>query len=278
MPHSNKILNYSDYLTDNISWASENKHLFFRKVGHCPNCDKKAQLIIEKFHEDIVEDDSAACTYYSVQVHQCSCGWWDLIDHYNTGSDSADPCLDWDTAHRGILRTFDSNDLEIPITVLSEEIRKHPKIIDHIHHYKKEDLIGNVLSNFYPGCSIEKFGSHRTHDGGFDGYMILHEKKYGIQVKRHHARNIKKGEPVSAIRELVGAMTIQQIPNAIYVTNATHFSYTSTKEAKEALKTENINKIELIDRDRLFSMLELYASQQNEVWLELLPNWAQELL
>lgn len=276
MNNSKKIIDYSEYRTESIYWDSKNQYLFFEKIGFCPNCQKKAQVVFEDHDEFIVDDDSAACHYYSVTVHQCSCGWWDLHDHENTGSDSVDPCLDWDTAYRGILKTFDIDDLDLPVSVLSNEIIKNPGNMDHIHSTKMEDLVHQVLIDFFPGCTVEKFGRGVTHDGGFDGYMILHEKKFGLQIKRRQPKNINKGEPVNLIRELVGAMITNRVPDSLYFTNATHFSCHSIKAAKDALMAKDINTIQLIDRDRLFGMLELYSDKHSEEWIKLLPNYAKK--
>ena len=273
--HKNKqIFKYTKSTQESIHdgfWCiSENKR-FFPSEPLCPYCNITIGSIYsnsrsnesppEDIHEWWRDEDST-------NAYQCvDCGWWYLenrTDHENNDSDD----FRWSAIRyrRAILDVYNIDSPDIPIDALSLELKKRGDSIYEIHHRSMERLVAGVMREYYPGCEVELCG--RSGDEGIDLYVVLANKKIGIQVKRR----MKPGmtETVSTVREFFGAGVAKNLRDLVFVSTADRYTGSSsgaTAFAKEVVDHKIVDSFRLINRDRFFSMLDLIAEEPpDEPW------------
>jgi hypothetical protein len=260
------ILDYSKYIED-YSWDHpidgrihrRDENFLFRGEGFCPFCNIKAKLVVE--HNTLNKPYSEE--RQKLNVWACDCGWWEIKDLFFDKCDNR-----WgfmagvETASykHGILKSFAPEDIEIPIKVLRNEIKKNPKILYKIHPHNMEKVVQSVLSEYYD-CEVEHCG--KSHDGGIDLFVLHSDSPVAVQVKR---RQEGKTESVSAIRDFLGAMMLKGVKTGIFLTTADHFSLESQKAAKKSITMDLVNKYELIDFEYFIEIFNLVQKKPYEPW------------
>ena len=185
-------------------------------------------------------------------VIQCQdCGWWE--PSYTFTSDDVDEGLRATSLEvtRAVLREYNLNSNEIPIDILNNYIKKNPSRLYGINDKKMEELTGAVFKDFYD-CEI----------------LLDGEKQTFIQVKRRTCED--KVEPVSSIRDLLGASMLDGANSCIFVTTADHFSKPAQKAAIKAEEKGLVEKFELIDYSRFVEMLKLQKFTLPNIWESIL--------
>ena len=181
-----------------------------------------------------------------------NCGWWFAVQ-------DADMCNDgFAVTAVGVLERFDLSEASVPIEVLRSELNQRASRIGNVHPRKMEELVASILAGVYD-CEVHQLGFSR--DGGVDLILLLRDRPIAVQVKRRG--NLAKHEPVSLVREFLGAALLSGHSNLMFVTTAEAFSAVAKKEAHEAVKKGLVASYELISRDKLMSFLRL---SEEPVW------------
>jgi hypothetical protein len=266
------IVDYSQYVEDDKVEAGDigvlggggPSHMeFFEFPGWCPFCSSKAGGVFQE-------------NYYKPWAHSSlevlawvceGCGWWQVL-HKQYDSSAGGFCRTQITRN-AIVRRFESSDANLPMDMLRKEIKRKPDIIYDIHHKKMEQLVQSIFSEFYK-CEVKHCG--KSHDGGIDLMIVNSNHPVLIQVKRRTTKI--SVEPISTVREFLGATLLANGNEAIFVTTADHFSQPARKAAQTAIREGLINKFELIDLHSFLDMLN--AVQENpetpvEYWRRWLP-------
>jgi restriction system protein len=269
------ILDYSQYITEtgtsgivNFRDASTNISIF-QHDSICPFCHKKIETPIYQKYK--AETPEWLCGSFEQWEHviQCSdCGWWEY--QYSNQSDAIDDGIrasdrEYSSA---ILRSYNDNAIDVPINALREYINKNPDKIYKINEHRMEDLVRSVFSDFYPSCTVRKFG--QTRDGGRDGLLIDENgQQFLISIKRRESPKATEG--VSTLRDLIGATVVEDnISGCIVVSTADHFSKDATNYAKKVLSKNFIERFELIDCKKFLQITDLTKDKLPTTWESLL--------
>ena len=128
-----------------------------------------------------------------------------------------------------------------------------------------EELVADVFKDFVD-CEIRLVG--KSHDGGKDLILLDGDKQTFVQVKRR-TRN-EKTEPVSSIRDLIGASVIGDANACVFVTTADHFSIHAKNAAQKVVEKKILDSFELIDYHRFVDILKLQKKSYPKEWEVLL--------
>ena len=215
-------------------------------LAKCPFCGGAISITENHF------DTGAGSVSLTTRI--CStCGYW-----------TTDRCEGWtvDTSASGYF-----TELREPILFTFGRIQQDDPLFEILHYVKSnklgvldmnpnrfEQLVGAILNECFC-CDVTHVG--RTNDGGTDLFFIQNDEKVLVQVKRRSKQN--SCESVRVVRELIGTMTIEQSRKGILVTTADHFSDNSMAVKKRLYSEQNI-EIDLIDRSRLFHLLDSVPS------------------
>jgi restriction system protein len=226
---------------------------FFHKIGFCPFCSKPARKANTKEWNKIYDPiDPTVNEYWEIIVHQCTCGWWDLVKTGNTGHDSVESGWELETLwYHAILKSFDLSDKNIPLEPLKDELLKNINKIHSIHYKKMEELVASVLKDYIGNCEVSICG--KSFDGGIDIILIQSNIPMAIQVKRR--MKMGKVESVNMIREFLGAMMLKGYHNGLYVTTAERFSPAAKIAVSNAIDNKLVSKYQLIDKPRFLDIL-----------------------
>jgi hypothetical protein len=129
-----------------------------------------------------------------------------------------------------------------------------------------EQLVAAAFRETMP-CEVRHLGG--PGDNGVDVLMITAEKAYAIQVKRR--ADPQKTEPVSSIREFLGAMILEGHRNGIFVSTAAQFSRAAELAAKRAPLTGTVDFLELKNARDIHGMFTIGARNQ-PVWEKFLTE------
>lgn len=241
----------------------------FKHDSTCPFCKKKIDSVAYQKRKHDTPEWLFGTFDQSEAVVQCpECGWWEY--KYFQQSDAV---IDGIRATEieycsAVLRSFNDNSIQIPIDSLREQILKNPEKIYKIDAHKMEDLVRSVFSDFYPGCTVKKFG--QTRDGGRDGLLIdEHGKQFLISIKRRESPNTS--ESVSTLRDLVGATVVQDsISGCIVVSTANHFTKPAKDYAQQVLSKNFVETFDLIDCKEFLRITDLTRDKLPKAWEKLL--------
>ncbi len=226
-----------------------NKDLFLHPNNICVYCKKEMRLLHASWDEEDEDDTDGHGTFYSAtKFYLCqTCGWWHNLMFE-----------DWDNFdyHRytmkkvkGVLKIFSVEDYKIPLETLNDEIKKNPEILHSIHSKKMEEVVKFVFQNYY-NCEIHHCG--KSHDGVIDLIILENDNPIAIQVKRRMSSNYV--EPVSIVREFLGAMTYSNNKKGIFVSTAEKFSSEAVKFSNGIISNRNIDQFDLINKNQFLDI------------------------
>lgn len=226
-----------------------NRDLFLCPDNLCVYCQSEMREIHCSWGEEDEEMTEGHGTFYKeTQFYLCQkCGWWHNVMFE-----------DWDNYDyhqytfvkvKGTLKIFNISDYNIPLSTLNDEIKKNPNILNSIHHKKMEEVVQYVFKGYFD-CEVKHCG--KSHDGGIDLLVLDSENPIAVQVKRRMKEDYV--EPVSIVREFLGAMIYQNTSKGIFVSTAEKFSSEAVKFSKGIIENRNIEKFELMDKDRFLSI------------------------
>ena len=222
----------------------------------------------ETFYEDPIQD-LESCTYCSTQLikvenktlgenrHRDYCLWycdkccfWQARI-YSSFNACMPPPDNW--AYISKLREFDINLPEGCSEELALYIRRHPNFLHSCDPKGFEKFVADVFRANYTNAEVLHVG--KSHDGGVDVLLIDAEKeKWLIQVKRRGSPSPSEG--VGTIRDLLGAMHLEEACIGIVVSTTGRFSQPAQKAAVKAGKVRNPVIIRLVDKGIFNEMLD----------------------
>lgn len=264
------ILDYSEYTEDfgeegvvNYKQVPNTFDKLQDKRHYCPFCKNKINnLVYSKTNTDI-----RWCSAIEFEnVIQCPlCGWWEYAYTFQSDDIEEGPRARSLTLKQAILKKYEINATDIPIKILNRYIIENPEKIYGINDKKMEELVASVFKEF-TDCDIHIVG--KSHDGGKDLILVNGEKQSFVQIKRRTKAD--KVEPVSSIRELLGASILGDATACAFVTTADHFSKPAKEAAQRSVEKKIVNSFELIDYHRLIAMLQLQKEKYPTEWKILL--------
>ncbi|MDP3281421.1 MAG: restriction endonuclease [Nitrosomonas sp.] len=222
---------------------------------NCPYCGTPLSLA----HEANRRHNSV---FGQVAISVCSnCGWWESMDEATLEFGDGDWYKSRTFRRRALLKEFSVGGSETPIHLLHQHLAKDRNAMYFISPSKLEHLVGRVFSEFMSCESIHLGG---PGDGGIDLILVRGEQDYVVQVKRRASP--ESVESVSGIREFIGAMLLKGGNRGLFVTTAPRFSQPALAAAQVALDRKIVDKIELIDGNRLFDICKLTTPSCSKPW------------
>lgn len=210
----------------------------------------------------IVRNELDGRTTPHVKVRACpNCGWWESENFTYLETGPGNSYDSYTLLRRACLREFAIIDDDAPLDALRFHLSKNPKDLNRISPKKLELLVGSVFSDYF-SCEVIHIGG--PNDGGFDLFLILSDNPAVVQVKQRI--DPKKTEPVSSIREFLGAMVLSQKKFGFFVSSAGKFSKQAQNAAQKA-ESLCIEKLEIIDATRLMDILKI-VSKEVEPWIK----------
>lgn len=269
------ILDYSQFITENgtrgiVNFVSADRNTsIFRHDSICPFCKRKIENIVYQKHNYDTPEWLFGSFEQSEYVIQCqSCGWWEY--KYSNCSDAIIDGIRASDAEysSAILKSYDEDSIDIPVKALREYIAKNPNVIYKINAHKMEDLVRSVFSDFFPACTVKKFG--QTRDGGRDGLLIDENgQQFLLSIKRRELPNATEG--VSTLRDLIGATIVEDNVNGcIVVSTADHFSKSAKDYAEKVLSKNIITTFDLIDCKEFLRITDLTRNKLPIAWKKLI--------
>jgi len=245
------LARYSDYESSRYAVFGQWYH-----YNACPYCKSHLQVTNEAGR-------SVAPPVESVIVRVCpNCGWWDFEEELVVEKEAAGGSYWAKSVHRrAILREYSIAGSEAPIESLREHITRHPNQLSQISPARLEKLVGAVFSE-YMSCEAIHVGG--PHDNGIDLILIDGNRRHVVQVKRRQSQ--REAEPVSGIREFLGAMVLDGTMKGLFVSTAPRFSRKAVATARKARQRRIVNYIGLISAKRLIDVCKLTASRSEPLW------------
>lgn len=259
----NDIIGYYDYYFDKYEYSRIGKgsgeirvdappndvQKFFYNDKVCPFCGTPLENVFWGARSEPRGGD----LYESGKVFECkNCRWWTYKLQVSEDTDLIDEVRSYHTDSRyyGIAKSYNITDKTLPLEVLSEELKKKPDILYDINPYKLEELSQEILKGVYD-CKVNHVG--KTGDGGVDLIVLESDEPIMVQVKRR--KNPNHVELVKGIREFVGTLFIKDQRKGIYISTAKRYSKASKEVAEELIKNRKLDYFELIDYDKLYSLI-----------------------
>jgi hypothetical protein len=180
------------------------------------------------------------------QLDRCVCGWWLYFE--SDGRENEHHSL----ATEGKLRTFDVGASDVPIAALNRYL-SHPDRFGRLR-----DVDPSVMEKWVQELMRDHFQCEIRHLGGpgDDGVDLLAIVTDGppipIQVKR---RMYGRSEPVSTIRDFLGAMVVGGHRRGLVVTSADRFTAPASQTARSVLQSGfQVDVLDFGDIKRLFDL------------------------
>ena len=221
-------------------------------LNECPYCCCDLQEVFS--HER-----GLTCVFGRVFVKQCpECGWWEHSDEYEFTDDGC--YVAREIRRRSMLREFSVSDTEAPVDALRLHLNKHPNSLRYVSPKQMELLVHDVWKDFMD-CEALSIGG--PNDGGIDVVLINGARRYAVQVK-HRSRDAP--EPVSTVREFVGALIVSRHVHGIIVSSAPRFTQPASLTAIHAIANSSIETIELVDGRRFLDVCSATNHQVVRAW------------
>lgn len=193
----------------------------------------------------------------SVVLRVCDqCGWWESDEN-----DWPDDTTGRSVHRRAVLKEFCVAGGEAPIDALHNYIVRHPSALREISPPALEKLVNSVFGDFM-NCEAIHIGG--PNDDGIDIVLIDGDRRYVVQVKRRQSAHATEG--VSGIREFLGAMMLDGAVHGLFVSTARRFSKQAESITQRAKDLGLVEKIELVNSERLLDVCQLTASQLAMPW------------
>lgn len=270
---TNEITGYYDYYYDKYEYSRIGKgsgtiyedHVasdlekFFYNDKICPFCGTSLKQVFAGIQSGTIGTD----LFLSGNVFECpECKWWTYKTHFVDSDDSIDSihATYTDTRYYAITKKFNINDKNLPIDVLTYELQKRTDLLYYINPYKLEEFCQSILKNVFD-CQVHHVG--KTGDGGIDLIVLDSDNPILVQIKQR--QNPNHVELVKGVREFVGTLFIKGKRRGIYISTANKFSKGSKETANKLLKQRKLDYFELIDYQKLCSLINV-SSLSNNLW------------
>ncbi|WP_367389848.1 restriction endonuclease [Lewinella sp. LCG006] len=267
------LLDYSRYIPEfNHDFFGDHESPLYEKITNkffdshyekCKFCQTKLQTPVKE-----VPDVGTFGYDNTTIVYDCpKCGWWYLSREESLYLGEGVSQFQSERV-LGILRQYSVDCKELPIETLRRELSKRPEIAYGVNPTVFERLVGDILKD-HLDCQVVHVG--KSNDGGIDLLLIDSENETTVvQVKRRTKPNSTEG--VVPIRELIGAMAINNNKRAIFVTTAKKYSNFAHAAKMKVLKNNFVEAIELIDFPKFVDILNLNKAMEERPWKKLMRS------
>lgn len=216
-------------------------------------------------------------TYYSIMepiISVCKiCGWWQskaecITKGHKSVINAKNTISEWAYSYHPIIEKIDISSNKIIIDDLRKHLLNNWQDRKLISAGKAESLVQSLLKEHLKCDVFSSTTNVNAPDGGIDLY-VCHDNgeiKAAVQVKR---RITKEVEPVTEVRNFVGALAIENIKKGIFVTTAKRYSSVANKIPE---KLNNRLELDLISGNELFEILNCHT-QPSEL---IIPPYVKE--
>lgn len=190
------------------------------------------------------------------------CGWWQTNKECNFLDNNLKiRTSTYAHSYHAVIESIDiSSD-----NVIIEDLRRHLLINWNDRKFispgKAEALVKSLLKEHLSCDVFSATANVNTPDGGID-LLVAHKNgkiQSAVQVKRRIKKNT---EPVSEVRNFVGALVIENFKKGIFVTTAERYSAPVKKIPN---KLANRLELELMDGNELFEILKCFTKPEELV-------------
>ncbi len=229
----------------------------------CEYCSTKLLRV-----EEYIDEESSYRNYCLWYCRKCR--FWQAR-FYSDPSRDCIPPADFQ-AYISKLREFDGDLPEGCNEELALHIRSNPDLLHSFNPKRFEKFVADVFRANYTNAEVLHVG--KPHDGGVDVLLIdTGKENWLIQVKRRKSQNCSEG--VKTIRDILGAMHLEEIHVGIVVSTAKRFSGPAKKAAVKAGEVRNPVTIRLIDKGIFNKMLDPILPDRP--WLDPISQFDWEL-
>jgi restriction endonuclease len=194
-------------------------------------------------------------------VRRCRrCGWWcrkhttysEVIDHQYTAASARV------SGAAGCLKKLDLSYGDTPVQEIRDYLAGRYQERFDVHPRVFEEVVASVFKDL----GYDTIVTNYSGDDGIDVFMAKGGATIGVQVKRY-----KNGISVGQIRELAGALLLNDVETGMFVTTSHFQSGADNTVSRYAMRGM---PIELVDADRFYSALEIaqaghYAQESDEL-------------
>ena len=243
----------------------------FNVISNCPFKECGAGLFSAQ-KKDVFDPQEEWVEELSVA--ECPrCGYWQAMWYEDLGQGAMGcPAAHWE-ARLGKLAEYD---MCLP-DGCSAELAKHLQISPHkwndLPPTRLERLTADIFKANYAPCDVVHVG--QPNDGGVDVIFVDSGiRRWLVSVKRRV--DPLKGESVSTLRNLLGAMVLKNARYGAVVSTVDHFTYRAYEAVGRARDMGYV--LELVDRGKLDRMVGSLIPRRE--WVDFVqeykPDWVRE--
>jgi len=233
----------------------------FINAKFCPLCEHELLRSYDCTGSGLVEIEWGLwhCAYCAYWQH------WQLEqDHTETPS-----IREW-VALMSKAREFDGAIPDGCSQELASLIRRRPSIWNSLDPKGLEVLVADIYRANFADAEVLHVG--QPNDGGVDVLFIESGgKQWLIQVKRRSRKS--SAESVNTVRNLLGSLVVEGVPQGIVVSTADHFTYQAYRAANQASSQGYL--VKLLDRGKIDRMLTPLLPSRP--WAEALAKYIDEV-
>jgi restriction system protein len=180
-----------------------------------------------------------------------TCGWWKIARYFDDPEGNLS--IVSRSAAAGSLKQLDLTNLDTPLNEVREFLAARYDSRFDLNPYLFEKTVASVFEDI----GYEVLVTSRSGDDGIDVLLFKSNEVIGVQVKRYRER-IK----VSQIRELLGALVVNNLTKGMFVTTS-QFQSGATKTVAKAANRGF--EIELVDGLSFFDALRIVQRQNHTI-------------
>lgn len=225
----------------------------------CPYCH--ITMIVDDFYEQ--GPDGSDRSSGQLLEHCSNCTFWQLHAFRMQGYEARSTIFyNFDIAVLSSkIKEFETEYPNGSLDEVSQWLRRHPEKYNTMSPNYLETLVARVFEAAGTYVEVQHVG--RPGDGGIDVLLVDSERnRWLVQVKRRE--DPASSEPVSTIRNVLGAMVLEGSKKSIVVSTADHFTH-QARQAVDRARGKGF-EIELIDRG-VFNQI-IGGSLPVSPWLE----------
>lgn len=223
------------------------------KNGLCPICHEK----IERYRYIDPDDDgyrpSGNWLIFETLLHICNkCSWWHSTQEglqNGNGQKLFSPYV-----YYPVIDKLDISTDSIALEDLKSNLLVRWDDRKLISAGKAESLVQSILKEHLSCDVYTATANANSPDGGIDLHVCSKNGSIisAVQVKRRIKRD---SEPVSEVRDFVGAMVIKGFQKGYFVTTAERFTSVAQQIPNQLKEINSRLELELIDGQKLFELL-----------------------